>query len=184
MKKAITLLLFSFFVLCSQQQCYSQKNEKDKVKKLGLLPVYLIYTGLQGDTSMDRMVKEAFKRHKVKIINWDEFNKTTVDEANRIIAKFRLRNSEFRNERELKDAIYREQKYVANMLTIRFFTQKTGDTVNVIAASWEAIPSPPNLNGSTRPSGKIETELTDICCSAQDNIFAIIDKILYSKWLH
>jgi hypothetical protein len=183
MKKAITLLLFSFFVLFSQQQCYSQKNDKDKVKKLGLLPVYLTYTGLPADTSMDRMVKEAFKRHKVKLIDRNEFDKTTVDEAQRIIAKFRLRNSEFANERELMEAAYKEQKYVANMLTIRFFTQNTGDTVNVIGASWEATPSPPNLNGSTRSSGKIETELTDICCSAQDNIFAIIDKILFSKWL-
>jgi len=183
MKKAITLLLFSFFVLFSQQQCFSQKNDKDKVKKLGLLPVYLMYTGLQGDTSMDRLVKEAFKRHKVKLIDRDEFNKTTVDEANRIIAMFRLRNSEFANERELMAAANKEQKFVANMLTVRFFTQNTGDTENVIGASWEARPSPPALNGSTRSSGKIETELTDICCSIRDNIFAIIDKILFSKWL-
>ncbi len=183
MKKAITLLLFSFFVLFSQQPCYSQKKDKDKVKKLNVLPVYLTYTGLQSDTSMDRMVREAFKRRTVKLIDRDEFNKTTVDEAQRIVAKFRLRSSEFANERELREAIYKEQKYVANMLTIQFFTQHSGDTVYVIGASWQSIPSPPNLNGSTRSSGKIETELTDICCSARDNIFAIIDKILTSKWL-
>jgi hypothetical protein len=183
MKKTITILLFSFFVLFSQLQCYSQKKDKDKVKKINLLPVYLTYTGLQSDTSMDRMVKEAFKRRTVKLIDREEFHKTTEDEANRIVARFRLRQSEFANERELREAIYREQKYIANMLTIQFFTQNSGDTVNVIGASWQATPSPPNLNGSTRSSGKIETELTDICCSARDNIFAIIDKILTSKWL-
>jgi hypothetical protein len=181
MKKAIILLLFSFFVLFSQQQCYSQK--KDKVKKLNVLPVYLTYTGLQFDSSMDGIVREAFKRRTVKLIDRDEFNKTTVDEAQRIVAKFRLRSSEFRSERELMEAAFREQKYVANMLTIRFFTQYSGDTMYVIGASWQSTPSPPNLNGSTMSSGKIETELTDICCSARDNIFAVIDKILTSKWL-
>ena len=109
--------------------------------------------------------------------------KTTMDEGARIVNKFRLRSSEFANERELREAASKEQKYVANILTIRFFTQNTADTVNVIGATWEAIPSPPLLYGSPKSSGKIETELTDICCSAQDNIFAIIDKILFSKWL-
>jgi hypothetical protein len=183
MKKAITFLSFSFFILFNQQPCYSQKNGKDKVKKLGILPIYLIYTGLPADTSMDRMVKEAFQRHKVKLIDRNEFDKTTRDEAARIINKFRLRSSEFANEREMMEAAYKEQKYVANTLTIQFFIQHTGDTLNVFGASWEASPSPPNLNGSTRSSGNIETELTDICCSTQDNIFAIIDKILFSKWL-
>jgi hypothetical protein len=176
----LILLLSSLLLL---QQVNGQKDDKGKVKKLRIQPVYLIYSGLPEDTSSDRIVKEAFKRRTVKLIDRKEFDKTTVDEVNRIVTMFRLRNSEFANERELMEAAHKEQKYVANMLTIRFFIQNTGDTVNVIGASWEATPFPPSLNGSTRSSGKIETELTDICCSTQDNIFAIIDKIFFSKWL-
>ncbi len=185
MKKRIALLVVSFFVLFGQQKCYSQKNGKEKVKKLNILPVYLTYScsGVPFDTSMDRMVKEAFKRRSVKLIDKKEFDKTTTDEVNRIVTMFRLRNNKFASERELREAVYKEQRYVANILTIQFFTQHTADTVNVIGASWQATPSPPNLNGSTRSSGKIETELTDTCCSTRDNIFAILDKILFSKWL-
>ncbi|MEP6699782.1 MAG: hypothetical protein ABJA85_00635 [Bacteroidota bacterium] len=183
MKKVTALLLFVFFVFLNQQPCYSQKNDKEKVKKISLLPVYLVYSGLPYDTAIDRCVREAFERHKVKLIDKNQFDKTIMDEASRIVAKFRLRSSEFANESELREAASKEQKFVTNILTISFFTQNTGDTVNVIGASWEATPSPPSLYGSTKTSGKKETELTDICCSTRDNIFAIIDKILYSKWL-
>ena len=68
----LILLLCSLLLL---QQVNGQKNDKNKIKKLYLLPVYLTYSGLPLDTSTDRMVKEAFERHKVKLIGKNEFEK-------------------------------------------------------------------------------------------------------------
>ncbi len=183
MKKAISFLLFTFFILYGQQQCYSQKNEKGKVKKLKLLPVYLTYEGLPADSSLERILVEAFSRLNVKLIDKKEFDRTSEEEATRIITKLRLQNVRNKSESELMEIVSREQRFVSNMLDIKFYTQNTGDTLNVIGAVWEATPFPPNLYGSMRTSGKIETNLTDVCCSTRDNIVAIIDKILYSKWL-
>jgi len=184
MKKTFLLQLGLFiFAILLQADGYGQKKEKSDVKKVNLLPVYLVYSGLPEDTALNKMVMEAFKRHKVKIITYKEFNQTNDDEVRRIETKFRARANEFGSEREIREAIEKEQRFVSNMLTINFTFQKTNmDSVTVTGASWRAVPYPPNIS-SPRTSGDIKTELESTCCNPQDNIFAIIDKILFSKWL-
>jgi hypothetical protein len=182
-RTSVRALLFLCFILvvCS---AHSQKNEKEKIKKANVLPVWMSYSGLPSDGLYDSIVKEAFTRHKVKLIGSKEFDELIDYEVSRIVSKFRLRSSEFRNEQELKEASNKEVRVVANQLNINFYYQKTGDTLNVIGARWEVVILPTDVTGGSRSSGKIDTNLDDVCCSARDNIYAIVDKILFSKWLH
>jgi len=179
---AVAVLISS--CICFAPQSIAQKNDNTKVKKINILPVYLIYSGLPFGKSFDSTVTLAFTRHKVKLITAEEYARIAEEEVSRIITKFRLRSSEFNNEQELMEAAAKELRIVANKLVIHFYTQKTGDTLNVISAKWEATLYPTSITGADRKSGKKDTDLQDICCSPQDNIFALVDAILKSKWLH
>ena len=182
MKKQLLPLLGIGLLLLTGISSYGQKNDKATVKKVRILPVYLVYSGFNYDTSIDRMVKEAFTRHKVELIDAKKFEQLNEGEVRRVETKFRLQNNNFNSERDVREAIAREQQFASNFLLITFSTDNTDDTLRVISADWESTAYPPNIN-SPRSSGKQQTTLTDTCCSVQDNIFALVDKILYSKWL-
>ncbi len=182
MKRKLLPFIAAGFLLMLQTFCFGQKPGKNTVKKFYVLPVYLSHGGLPFDTAVGNMVKEAFTRHKVKLINYSSFDELNKGEVLRVATKFRARADQFGSEGDVKDAISKEQHFVCNLLTITFNTNTVNDTLLITGASWEATPSPPNIYNA-KSSGKVETVLTDTCCSLRDNIYAIVDKILYSKWL-
>jgi len=180
MRKGVPLFIAACFLLLTRQCCYSQTP--GKVKKINLLPVYLVYSGLPSDTSLDKIVREAFSRHKVKMITKSQFDQFNENEVRRVEAKFRVRNDKFKTETDARNAISSEQHFVSNLLVIGFKSDYSMDSIRVTVATWKATPYLPDIN-SSRSSGTIETSLSDTCSSVKDNIFAIVDKILLSKWL-
>lgn len=180
MKKLFLFLMIGHcLVLCGQE-----KAKSEPPKKVKILPVYLVYSArpLINDSAFDKIVQLAFTRHKVEMINEDKFKRLIENEVSRVETKFRARGNQFNSESELNDAISNEQQFVSNYLLIDFRTEMVNDTLTAVSATWEAIPSPVNVK-SARSSGQKEIILADLCCSVQDNIFAIVDKILFSKWL-
>jgi hypothetical protein len=174
------IFLFLFLLLCV---CTNAQKDKNAIKKYHLKPVYLDYTGLPFDTTMDRLVMEAFTRHQIKLINSTELNRLIEEEAVRIAMKFRTGSSNFNSEREFLEAVSREQHFVANHVIIHFNYLATGnDSIKVASAKWIVTPEPTDVSVG-KSSGEKETVLEDTCCSVRDNIFAIVDKILSLKWL-
>lgn len=182
MKNTVLKLIIASALLIVYTGAYSQKKEKSSLKKVNVLPVYLVYDGLPTDTSYTRIVREAFTRYKVKLIHKLEFEQFNNNEVMRVTTKVKAPGSQYRSEWEIREAIEKEQRFVTNMLVVTFVPKESGDSVVVGSATWSAIPFPPSIN-SPRASGDIETVLEDTCCSVQDNIFAIVEKILFSKWL-
>jgi hypothetical protein len=97
MRKLIPCFIITGLILFSGLKSNAQKNP-DAPKKLRLLPVYLVYNDLPGDTAMQRIVKEAFTRHKVDVIGKSKFDQANQGEVQRVETKFRARNDQFRSE--------------------------------------------------------------------------------------
>jgi len=182
MKTYISRILLIFVLIFVSIFSIGQKK-KEGVKRLHLLPVYLIYNnGIAGDSSFDNVVREAFTRHKVKLIGFKEFNQLNEGEALRIESKFRARQDAFDSKSDVREAIAKEQKFVTNMLEITFIQNVSGDSVSIISINWENTPYPPGVS-SSRSSGEKVSVLKDTCCSIKDQVFALVDDILFSKWV-
>jgi hypothetical protein len=173
-------LLLIFLLSCLTS--FAQKSDKEKVKKYHLLPVYLVYTG-NTDIAPDDIVREAFSRHNVKLISKETFDQLNEGEVARIATKFRAADTRFASEREVRENIAKEQRFVSNLLMLDFTPSASVDSLVIQSASWETTAYPPSIS-SAKSSGRIETDLKgETCCSVKDNIFALVDKILASKWL-
>ena len=176
--------LFIFVVcLMAPSVLHAQTNpEPKKMKKVNLLPVYISTLSLPDDTAAARYLKEAFSRHKVKLITKAEFDELNNGEVERIRQLVTLPGRNYSSEQKLRESISTSQRFVTNLLTLVFTVSSQNDTLSVTGASWSAVPFPPAISGSIM-SHEEAYILKDTCCSMKDNIYAIVDYILYSKWL-
>lgn len=183
MKNKYSLLFLALGLLFMTSASAQKNKDKNAVKKVYVLPVRLNYSGLPSDTVLERYVQEAFTRHKVKLIGIAALDKMIVEEEQRIAGKYRAGNNSFQSERELREAISRDQRFVANVVSIEFITDApVPDSLQVTGAKWSVTPVPVDIS-VRKTSGEKITLLENMCCSPRDNIYAIVDKILYSKWL-
>lgn len=169
-----------FFLLGITFTAKAQK--KDGPKKIRIQPVFLIFNNIPEDSSFNSLVKEAFTRHKVKLISKKEFDQLNDGEVLRVGSLFRTRQDQFESESQVRAAIAREQKFVTNMLTVLFLKNVDNDSVSLKGAFWDSTPYPPGMNRS-ESSGDKNIDLKVTYSNMREQIFAIVDEILESKWL-
>lgn len=75
-----------------------------------------------------------------------------------------------------------EMKYVANSLSISLTLENKDDSLIIYKAIWSNMPTPINTKRVEFIKSK-EINLTNLSYSLRENIYLIVDSILYSKEL-
>lgn len=73
-------------------------------------------------------------------------------------------------------------KYIANSLSIILELENKGDSLIIYKAKWSNMPLPMNIRNMEFTKVR-EINLTNHSYSMRENIYAIVDSILYSKEL-
>jgi hypothetical protein len=183
MKKNHLIILFSF--LSIWMACSSSKKMvlPVAVKKFYIQPVYLRVGGIERDTSLRNLFEEAFTKHGVKLITPDEMKLRNETEARRVAAIVFTKDAKYTDAQEIVRAMAKEHKYVSNMLSVTLVIRNKDDSLMIYKASFSNTPFPPDFGRPIVPV-KREINLTNLSYSVRENIFSIVDSILYSKELY
>lgn len=177
----IQLLLTVFFVFsCSSPE----KASQSKNQKFSVLPVNLSISGTERDTSIRRIFEEAFSKNKVQLITYDEMMLKLESEGKRVAQKVYTKDADFKSAEDMQRALGREHRYVINNLTINLEIYDNEDSLKIYKASWNNVPFPPDFSRHVFVGTKQkEINLTNLSQSIKENIYSIVDSILYSKEL-
>lgn len=182
MKTCIWLarILLSVFIVFA---CTNTKKTGQSAKpKISVLPVYLSIIGIDRDTSIRGIFEEAFSKHKALLISEEEMNLRNGREVRRSASKVFTKDSKFDNTEDMIKAIGREHRYISNNLTITLDLLEKVDSLMINKVSWSNTPFPPNFSQINISKPK-EIKPQNFPFSLRENIFSIVDSILYSKEL-
>jgi hypothetical protein len=182
-----TNLVIPFLFLTVWMACSLSKSNKTAqpppVKKFYTQPVNLTVSGIERDTSLLHLFEEAFAKHGVKLIDREEMKLRNETEVRRVGEIVFTRDAKYTDGQDILKAMGMEHKYVSNMLSVRLVIQDKNDSLMIYKASFTNIPFPPNFSRPIAPA-KREINLSNLSYSVRENIFSIVDSILYSKELY
>lgn len=162
------------------------KEVSAKQKKFYVQPVYLTVSGMGTAVYIIDIFKEAFGKRKVRVITKDEFTIMIENESKRVAEKVKteLQAKPGKDIEEFKKAMAREHRYVSNMVNIAIKLEQKDDSLMIYKVSWSNMPFPPDFNRSSFLGTKSRpVDLTNLSYSLKENIYSIVDSILYSKEL-
>jgi len=151
-------------------------------RKFFVQPVSLKVSGIERDTSIRRLFEEAFAKYKVQLITQDEMNARVEKEARRVGEKVFTKDSKFNNAEDMMKAMANEHRHISNMLSVKLELHDIDDSLMIYKVSWSNMPFPPRSNRLEGTNRK-EINLKDHSYSIKENVFSIVDSILYSKEL-
>ncbi|MBL7725664.1 MAG: hypothetical protein JNK27_16060 [Chitinophagaceae bacterium] len=138
--------------------------------------------GIEKDISIKLLFEKAFKSHNVELITREDMLSRIENEIRIIGVKLKQSGRKFSNAEEVTNVIMNEVKCVANMLTINLILEYSDDSLVIYKANWTNMPQPIDFRRWIQPGVK-EVNLTNLSYSLRDNIYSIVDSILYSKEL-
>lgn len=150
-----------------------------KKQHFNVKPVNLTINGIEKDTAMAGIFREAFAAYKVKLISADEMKVLNEKEVMRAGKKVFTPGAKFDSPEAMQRALGREHQYAANMLGISLVLEEKDDSLIIYKATWVNIPFPTDFS---RPivSKKREIDMTGLSYSLRSNVYAIVDSILFS----
>lgn len=163
---------------CSSVNSAGQSRDKQFFVK----PVALSLSGIEKDISIRLLFEEAFRNRNIEIITREEVLIAVESEARRIGIKLKQSDRKFKDAEEFFTAYMSEMKYVANSLSISLTLENRDDSLIIYKAVWYNMPTPINIKRVEYSKSK-EINLTNLSYSLQENIYSIVDSILYSKEL-
>ena len=180
------LFFFSLIVVAINLSCSPPNNvsKAGSKKRFFVQPVYLSVKGIEKDTAIRQMFEEAFAKYKVQLITHDEMTARNENEMKRAQQKLLLKKDELKQKsaEDVMKAMIDEIKYVSNMLSINLDLQDKDDSLMIYKAWWSNIPLPPNLSHGYITKKK-EINLANLSYSIKENIYSIVDSILYANEL-
>jgi|GEM_PF-1925077 len=182
-KAILNILLFSVLVWSA---CSSSRTSQSGRTIFFVKPVYLLLGKEDTNKIIRSLFEKAFALRNVKLVSQQEFSLINEAEIKRAGARAKALK-EAGNLNSVKDwerVMAREHRYVTNMLSINLKIEVRNDSNMIYRASWNYTPFPPDFFGSPYVSMKPkEIYLTNLSYSLKENIYSIVDSILYSKEL-
>lgn len=151
-------------------------------KQFFVKPVALYVSGIEKDISIRLLFEEAFRNRNVELITREEILIAIESEARRIGARLKQSDRKFKDAEEFVTAYMSEMKYVANSLSISLTLENKDDSLIIYKAIWSNMPAPINTKRVEFTKSK-EINLSNLSYSLRENVYSIVDTILYSKEL-
>jgi len=177
------ILVIPFVSIIIWTACSSANNAGQSTsKKFFVKPVVLSVRGIEKDISIRLLFEEAFRNRNVELITREESLIAVESEARRIGIRLKQSGRKFKDAEEFTTAFMSEMQYVANSLSINLTMENKDDSLIIYKAEWSNMPTPINIKRIefTKPK---EINLTNLSYSLWENIYSIVDSILYSKEL-
>ena len=184
MLKAIAYILMLLFIVLFLSSCTSTVNSNQTgSKKFYVQPVCLTVSGIEKDTSIKNLFNEAFADYGVKLITKEEMIFLAETEGKRIGQKVFTKDAKLSGADDIIKAMSKEHRYNSNILGITLQLEEKDDSIVILKASWSNMPSPPDIGRGPVGTKNREIDLTSLTYGRRENIYAIVDSILYSKEL-
>jgi len=181
-KPAYFTLPFLIAVLITAACSPSGNSKQSGNKKFFVQPVYLTISGIERDTSIKRKFEESFVQHKIKLITKDEMKLRLEAEGKRVGEKVFTKDAKLNSEEDIKRAMGREHRDVSNWLSVILELHEKDDSLMIFKSTWVNMPWPPDFSRIYVAKRK-EINLTNLSYSIMENIYSIVDSILYSNEL-
>lgn len=163
--------------------CSSANNAGQSVaKKFFVKPVALSLSGIEKNISIRLLFEEAFRNRNVELITREEILIAVESEARKIGARLKQSGRKFKDAEEFVTTYMSEMKYVANLLSISLTLENKDDSLIIYKAIWSNMPAPINTKRIEFTKSK-EINLSNLSYSLRENVYSIVDSILYSKEL-
>ena len=175
----LLLALMAFILSCSS----SNNTKQSDSKKFHVLPVFLTVSGIEKDTSIKKIVAEAFAKYKIELIGKEDMLRLSENEAKRVSQKVFTKDANLPSADDMLKAMSREHSYATNNLNIVFQLEEKDDSLIILKASWSNMAFPPDFGRPAVKAKPREIDLANLSYSRKENIYAIVDSILYSKEL-
>ncbi len=175
MKKPVYFILPLLIAVLFTAACTPSGNSKQSgAKKFFVQAVCLKITGIERDTSIQRLFEEAFAKYKVQLITNDEMIARLEKEGRRIGEKVFTKGSKFDNAEDILKAMANEHKYISNMLSVNLTLHDKDDSLMIYKARWSNMPFPIIIKQAyvTKPR---EINLANHSYSIKKNVFSIVD---------
>ena len=183
MKHHKIIVVVSFISVIIWTACSSANNAGQySNKKFFVKPVFLSVSGIQKDISIKLLFEKAFNSHDVELITREDMLSRIENHIRIIGVRLKQSGRKFSNAEEVTNAVMNEMKCVANMLTINLILENRDDSLVIYKANWTNMPQPIDFRRLVRLKVK-EINLTSLSYSLRENIYSIVDSILYSKEL-
>lgn len=103
------------------------------------------------------------------------------NEAKRVSQKVFTKDANLPSVDDMLKAMSREPSYATNNLNIVFQLEEKDDSLIILKASWSNMAFPPDFGRPGVKAKPREIDLTNLTHSRKENIYAIVDSILFSK---
>jgi hypothetical protein len=183
MKKNTHFILFILISALFATGCSPSASTKQSgSKRFFVQPVNLSIHGIERDTSIRKIFEEAFSKYKIQVITDEEMKIKNENEAKRVGQIVFTKDSKFDNAEDIIRAMGREHKYVSNRLSVNLELRDKDDSLMIYKVWWSNAPFPPDFSHVYVTKQK-EINLINLSYSIRENIYSIVDSILYSKEL-